>query len=445
MDSTESPRRVLRPDSAPRKRPRTRPAAPAREEATETERPDEPFRRLVENSLDIIVLLGRDGRLEYASPSLTRALGYSVAELAAKNLFELIHPEDLLHARALFEDCLRGPGRPVACEARLRHRDGSWRYLEGLGVNRLEEPAIGAVIVNFRDVTERRRSLEERHVFFNFSADMLCIAGFDGYFKEANHVWPKALGYTIEELKERPVLDLVHPDDRIATAAAARKLMQGREVASFENRFRCRDGSYRWLLWSSGVSTEKKLFYAVARDITDRKQEEERLRHDAFHDPLTGLANRAVFLDRVRHHLARALRRPRQLFAVLFLDIDSFKVVNDQLGHAAGDQLLTEVGRRLQVCVRPGDLVVRLSGDEFAILLEDIGAPEDSFKVTARIEKGLSYPFRLGPHQVDCSASIGVALNTHPYEAAEEILQDADSAMYQAKAAGKARTVLFRR
>ena len=442
METVGPTRRSL---GAPKRSARARATSRPTENSPDALRTDEQFRRLVENSLDIIVLLDGSARIDYASPSLTRALGYPAAELAARSLFDLIHPEDAEHSRALFEDCLRGPGRPVACEARLRHRDGSWRYLEGLGVNRLDEPAIGAVIVNFRDVTERRRSLEERHVFFNFSADMLCIVGFDGFFKEANHAWQRTMGYTIEQLRERPILEFVHPDDHRESIAAARKLTEGIDIGSVENRFRCSDGSYRWLLWSSGVSVEKKLFYAVARDITDRKREEERLRHDAFHDPLTGLANRAVFLDRVRHHLARARRRPQHLFAVLFLDLDSFKEINDRLGHAAGDQLLVEVGRRLQVCVRPGDLVVRLSGDEFAILLEDIGAEEDTAKVTARIEKGLSYPFRLGPRQVGCSASIGAALNTRPYEAPEEILRDADSAMYQAKAAGKARTVLFRR
>ena len=179
------------------------------------------------------------------------------------------------------------------------------------------------------------------------------------------------------------------------------------------------------------------------RDVTERKTAERRLVHDAFHDALTNLPNRALFSDLLGRSIGRARRREDYRFAVLFLDMDRFKIVNDSLGHIIGDQLLVAVARRLEGCVRPGDTVARLGGDEFTILVDDIAEVSDATRVADRILRELQRPFNLSGQEVFTSTSIGLALSETGYERADDLLRDADLAMYRAKALGKARYEVF--
>jgi diguanylate cyclase (GGDEF)-like protein len=178
-------------------------------------------------------------------------------------------------------------------------------------------------------------------------------------------------------------------------------------------------------------------------DITQRKVAEEQLLHDAFHDALTDLPNRALFMDRLRRAIVRTKRQDNYRFAVLFLDLDGFKVVNDSLGHATGDQLLIAIGRRLELGMRRGDTLTRLGGDEFAILADNISEVNDATNLADRIREQLKAPFNLGGHEVFATASIGIALGTKDRERPEDLLRDADTAMYRAKAQGKERHVVF--
>jgi diguanylate cyclase (GGDEF)-like protein len=189
------------------------------------------------------------------------------------------------------------------------------------------------------------------------------------------------------------------------------------------------------------ISTNEKLL----QEIGARKAVEEQLLHDALHDTLTGLPNRALFMDRLEHVIALAKRRKDYLFAVLFLDINRFKVVNDSLGHVVGDQLLIMLGGRLVDCLRPLDTVARLSGDEFAILLEDIGGLSNATFIAERIGKALVEPFSVAGHEVFATGSIGIALGSVGYESPDQILRDADTAMYQAKTSGCSHFVVFER
>jgi diguanylate cyclase (GGDEF)-like protein len=179
------------------------------------------------------------------------------------------------------------------------------------------------------------------------------------------------------------------------------------------------------------------------QDITDRKRAEEKLVHDAFHDALTGLPNRVLFMDHLTQSVQRAKRRKHCPFAVLFLDFDRFKLINDSLGHMVGDQLLIAIAGRLKAIVRPGDIVARLGGDEFTILLEDLNTPDEAIFVAKRLLSNLAEPFRLPAREVFITASVGVALSTAGYERADDVLRDADTAMYQAKSLGKARYEVF--
>ncbi|HEX7183319.1 MAG TPA: EAL domain-containing protein [Thermoanaerobaculia bacterium] len=262
--------------------------------------------------------------------------------------------------------------------------------------------------------------------------------------------WKEMLGFGDSELSDSPHewFERVHPDDLPKLQEALGTHAVG-SCANFqcEHRMRHRDGSYRWMLTRAiALCDENGRATRIAgsqTDITDRKKVEDQLLHDAFHDPLTGLANRALFLDRLGQSLARAKRRQSFHFAVLFLDLDRFKLINDSLGHLFGDQALIAIARRLETCVRPGDTVARLGGDEFAVLLDDVRHPADVEGITEQIESRLTAPFQVDGHEVYVNASIGIAFGTAGYERPEEILRDADAAMYQAKALGRARHEVF--
>jgi diguanylate cyclase (GGDEF)-like protein len=187
------------------------------------------------------------------------------------------------------------------------------------------------------------------------------------------------------------------------------------------------------------TSTNEKL----REEVDARKAAEEQLLHDAFHDALTGLPNRALFMDRLAHAMAIGRRRPDYLFAVLFMDLDRFKVINDSLGHLVGDQLLIDFGRRLSDTLRPGDTVARLGGDEFVVLLEDIRGVGNAVTIAERVQHLLAEPFPVSGHEIFATGSVGVAVSAAEYETPEQILRDADTAMYQAKGQGKARCVVF--
>jgi diguanylate cyclase (GGDEF)-like protein/PAS domain S-box-containing protein len=183
--------------------------------------------------------------------------------------------------------------------------------------------------------------------------------------------------------------------------------------------------------------------FGINRDITEIKRAEEQLVHQAFYDPLTQLPNRALFMDRLGHRFRRARRDSNVPFAVLFLDLDRFKGVNDSLGHEAGDNLLVTIARRLETCVRPGDTVARLGGDEFTVLLEEVDGASDAVRIADRIQNVLAAPCNLAGVEVFTTASTGIALSSTGYERPEDMLRDADTAMYRAKAHGKARHEIF--
>jgi diguanylate cyclase (GGDEF)-like protein/PAS domain S-box-containing protein len=262
--------------------------------------------------------------------------------------------------------------------------------------------------------------------------------------------WKAMLGCGPNDIGLQPSewLSRVHPQDLPAFEAAIAAHLAGHtDQLNVEHRLRHSDGSYRWMLCRGlavhGPDGAPARMAGSLTDINEQKLAEQRLMHEAMHDTLTGLANRALLLDRLALALARARRSPERTFAVLFLDLDRFKVVNDSLGHLAGDEMLIEVGRRLRNCARSQDTVARLGGDEFALLVEDVRLPEAGLPVANRIHAALAQPYSLRGQEVFTNVSIGIACYQPSYQFPEELLRDADIAMYQAKALGRARHVVF--
>ncbi len=264
--------------------------------------------------------------------------------------------------------------------------------------------------------------------------------------------WKSMLGFGVEDVGDSPRewIDRIHPDDRPPFRRhLAAHLAGASEQLEFEHRMRNAAGEYLWGL-ARGVAVRdgSGKAYRMAgsqTDITARKRAEHQLQHDALHDGLTGLANRVLFIDRLACALADVQRRAAPHFSVLFFDLDRFKNVNDSLGHTVGDKLLLGIARRLEHFLRPGDTVARLGGDEFAILIHRVEDASGAIHVADRIQEILSMNFSIDGHDVMVTASIGIAHSSTGYINPEEILRDADIAMYRAKAEGKARYEIFDR
>lgn len=272
---------------------------------------------------------------------------------------------------------------------------------------------------------------------FQTTSDLLATIAPDGRFILLNPAWEETLGRSRESLVDRPMRELVHPDDAGQTAAM---LLAGREhtaqIANFTNRYRHHDGSWRWLLWSA--RSHEGIWYAVAKDVTDRIW----LERQALHDPLTKLPNRLLLMDRARQALTR-LHRSHGRVALLFVDLDRFKAINDSLGHALGDHLLISVSQRLAEMMRDSDTIARLGGDEFVILAEELQSDAEALTVAERVLHALEQPFVVGSAEVSMLASVGVSVSHDPDADPEALLREADVAMYRAKRSGGYRLELF--
>ncbi|MEW7973615.1 MAG: EAL domain-containing protein [Candidatus Thiodiazotropha endolucinida] len=264
--------------------------------------------------------------------------------------------------------------------------------------------------------------------------------------------WQSIHGFADHELDTSAdsIYALVHPDDIKFLKAAINRHLDGRSPhLECEYRMRHKDGTYRWaLIRGLAIRGSDSIPYRMAgslTDITHRKLAEQQLQHDAFHDSLTDLPNRALFIDRLGVCLERTNRQDDYLFAVLFIDLDRFKMVNDSLGHTIGDQLLKQVASRLVNCLRAGDTVARLGGDEFVVILDGIEHPEKANQIAQRMEKSLEKAFNLGGKKLFTTASVGIALGSREYQHPEDIIRDADTAMYQAKTRSRGHYEVFNR
>ena len=313
-----------------------------------------------------------------------------------------------------------------------------------------------------------RRHLVEQDQLFRLisenAADMIALVDREGHRLYNSPAYQTVLGYSAEELSSTSSIDQIHPDDRERVIEAARKANSTGNGQRIEYRMRHKDGSWRILESTAspirGKNGEVDRTVIVNRDITERKRAQEQLAHTTLHDGLTNLPNRTLFLDRLQHVITMSKRQTRYKFAVLFIDVDDFKVFNESLGNTFGDELLIQIAQRLSASIRSLDTIsrnlgsnshsgnsdstlARLAGDEFTILLDEIKDSADSVRVAERLQQRLADPFNIAGHEIFISVSIGIAVSVTADTGAEDMLRDAEIAMHRAKRAGKARCQLF--
>ncbi|HTS38315.1 MAG TPA: EAL domain-containing protein [Candidatus Solibacter sp.] len=327
---------------------------------------------------------------------------------------------------------------------------------------------LGALIVlvayqQFR-IYRVRRSNDNREELFKIvtenAADMIALVDVKGRRLYNSPAYKRILGYSAAELGETSAFEQIHPDDKFKVLDAAREARETGVGKRLEYRIKHKDG--RWLILESIASTVRDdkgnvvKLVIVNRDITERKRAEEQLEHNLFHDPLTGLPNRRLFLDRLQHAYVRSRRDEGHQYALLLANIDHFKVFNDSMGAVAGDHVLAEIARAIGKCLRQDDtlarregggtselLLSRLGGDEFSIILDEIREPSDAMRVAKRLQAAVAEPFFIDTREIRASACVGIALSTPAHERPEDVLKDADVALRRAKAMGASRCEVY--
>ncbi len=317
--------------------------------------------------------------------------------------------------------------------------------------------AVLVIYQQFRIYQIHRESKKNEELFqivTENAADMIALVDVSGRRLYNSPAYKRILGYSAAELGETSSFEQIHPDDRFKVLEAAREARETGVGKRLEYRIKHKDGSWRVLESVASVVRDAKGEVAklviVNRDITERKRAEQQLEHNLFHDPLTGLPNRRLFLDRLQNSFARARRDSERPYALLLANVDHFKVFNETMGTTAGDHVLLEIGRRLETDLRQDESIARrenaadvvlfrLGGDEFAILLDAVGDPSDAMRLAKSIQAAVAEPFFLESREVRVSVSIGIALSTCTHERPEDVLKDADVAMRRAKALGGSR------
>ena len=407
------------------------------------------FQALLERASDVAVVNGPDGTITYANTTVSR-FGYTPEKVVGRQGLDFVHPEDRHLVEAAFGQLQRRPEEPVCLVYRHHHADGGVRWVEAWLSNRIADPQIAGIVINLRDVTSRvesaralQESQERYRAIVETAQEGIWVANPQGRTVYANQKMAQIAGRSVEQLCARGVLDLLDPDD---AAMVSRRLLERRTAGTeeYELRLRHPDGSSRCLqvrsspLWDGEGEFVGSL--GMVSDITELKRVERALRRQALYDHLTRLPNRTLLGDRVEQARERYARGVSSSVVVVFLDVDQFKLVNDSVGHAAGDELLGQLAGRLRAAALPGETVARFGGDEFVVLTEGISTAQ-AHGLARRMLAVLVEPFDVDGRALHLSASAGIASTA--VCPAEELLQAADAAMYVAKRRGSGETQMF--
>jgi diguanylate cyclase (GGDEF)-like protein/PAS domain S-box-containing protein len=402
------------------------------------------FRTIAEQSYDLMMIVDGERKVQWANAAFDRVLGYPVASLLGTDIFLLFHADDIPAVVAVMERLAAFPAERGIAVTRVRAADGSWRVMESVGTILLHDSAGSAFVVSLTDVTDLRQAeaavmASERRYrgLIERSDDIILTVDLGGIVTSANPGASRILGYAPDELVGMNVTEFIAPADHERMGAMIGQLLAGENAAIMEFEHVAKDGRSVFVdvstsaIWVDGQIVGME---GIGRDVSERHGLQDRLVHQALHDPLTGLANRTLFFDRLAQALARAERHSSRV-AVLLLDLDNFKQINDSLGHQVGDEVLVTVAGRLGRELRASETVARLGGDEFAFIVEDFTTDTELAVVARRILSALGEPLAIDDHTAHVTASIGIAL-AEPGENPVSLLRNADIAMYRQSPAG---------
>ncbi|MDD2274150.1 MAG: EAL domain-containing protein [Desulfuromonadaceae bacterium] len=380
------------------------------------------------------------------SDELYRIFGLEPASIPAsyKGFLERVHPDDRTTVKNAVQHAVKNRQSIISHYCRIVRPDSSVRTIHGQGEVVFDDTGkLVSVIGTSHDVTERRQMEEERArlaMIVESSSDAIFSLSADGIITSWNGGAENVFGYSADEIVGRPVFTIIPPERYDERSRILQTIMGGEKVQLFETTRIRKDGSeiYVSITTSPLRDAEGKIIgnSVIARDVTERRKLEEIIEHQAHHDSLTDLPNRQLFMDFLSLELAQA-RRDETKLALLFLDLNGFKQVNDTLGHSCGDRLLQEVGQRLKGCVRESDTVARLGGDEFTVLMPALGRTDDVSIVLEKILGVFEKPFVLDDVVVDATTSIGICMFPDDGDCGEELMKKADIAMYDAKGSGR--------
>ncbi|WP_353258820.1 PAS domain S-box protein [Prochlorothrix hollandica] len=407
----------------------------------------------IEEFIFVIDVLG-DQDLRYVSlnPAYEQITGLKTAEVQGKTPAEVLEPTLAESLTSHYHRCLN-QGERITYEEYVVFQDQPLWWMTSLIPLFNDQQQVYRIIGTSIDLTARKQmenalsQSEYRHrQIVETATEGIWLLDEQHCTNFINRQATEMLGYAPEEMKGQPFLNFLDADDWSAAQHYLQQRQQG-QGDRHDFKFRKQNGEILWAIVSASPFFDEDSHYTGAlvmlTDITDRRRVEEKMRHMALYDSLTNLPNRTLFLDRLSHVIQRSQRQPDCSFAVLFLDLDRFKIINDSLGHTMGDELLIAFSRLVESLLRPSDTLARLGGDEFTILLEDLENPESAHHIAARINSALSEPFNLHGFEVFTNVSIGIAFGYKDIKKAETLLRNADTAMYRAKAQGKGCHAVF--
>jgi len=405
------------------------------------------FKALVSNAADIIVVTDIVGNLQYVSPAFDRILGLPADAYKNESMGAILHPDDLSRMAEEFPPLLEDPTRALRAVVRSQDAQGRWRYFEAAVSNHLDDPDVGGIVANLHDITELREADERFRSAFENAPIGMAMTDLEGWIMRANPAIGDIVGRSPDELVGVNVLDLTHPEDRETGSAEMQRLISTESNGyQIEKRYVHRNGREVWVSVSVSCvrDEQQRPLYLLGQveDIDERRALRERLAYAAIHDSLTGLPNRELFMDRLEVALRRADRAGHGV-AVIFLDLDRFKLINDSLGHDVGDQVLGAVADRLSGAMRASDTLARFGGDEFTVLCDDVNTEDDCLEVAQRLVAAMDLPLVLPAAEVFVSLSVGIAVSSAAGSGAV-LLRNADIAMYRAKERGPSRIEIYR-
>jgi diguanylate cyclase (GGDEF)-like protein/PAS domain S-box-containing protein len=404
------------------------------------------FAALVQNATDVITLVtvqGDDAVIEWASPSIDRVLGYHPDEIVGTDPLSLIHPDDVA---AMFDASAQAveSGQPALVEYRAIAKDGTVRFFEAITTDLSGESSVGGFVTNARDITDRRHAEQQARQLTEVleqSNEIVVLSEPSGNVVYANHRAREFLGLGAHH----NVSELTSVESREQLRDVIMPLVRRHGLWNGELTLRTTSGNEVPVIATVQAHREQGeivLVSTIAHDITELKAAQHRLEYEATHDTLTGLPNRAMLQEVGEQAIGRASRYGTTT-ALLFLDLDLFKEVNDTLGHDAGDRVLVELARRLRVGIRTGDLIARLGGDEFCVLCERVESREEMRELGQRLCDIVSIPMVIHGREVQVGTSVGIALEDGGAATIGSLVRNADVALYRAKREGRFRVVVF--